>query len=230
MGSENKTPPVRKRRFWRLCRIYFRRFRMLVWLVSLVLLGSVVYLNQIGLPGFIKRPMLEKLRAQGIDLQFSRLRWRFYQGIVAENVTFGKANDTGGPKASATEVLVSLNRQALRHFQLQVDTLRVRHGQIILPVADTNQPGRELAVKDIQTDLVNWRASPPPSRALSSSFPARSATPRPFENGNSALPSVLRPPVFGRRACGILPTHWIRLISLPRRICGSTCAATRAMC
>jgi hypothetical protein len=137
-----------------VCRIYFRRFRIAVWLVCLLLLGSIVYLNQIGLPGFVKNPLLEKLRAQGIDLQFSRLRWRFYQGIVAENVTFGKANDMEGPKATAAEVAVQLNRQALRHFQLQVDTLRVRHGQITLPVADTNQPGRELAIQNIQTDLL----------------------------------------------------------------------------
>jgi hypothetical protein len=127
---------------------------MLVWLICLLLLGSVLYLNQIGLPGFLKDPMLEKLRAQGIDLQFSRLRWRFYQGIIAENVTFGKTNDVAGPRASAAEVAVQLNRQALRHLQLQVDTLRVRHGQITLPVTDTNQPARELSIQNIQTDLL----------------------------------------------------------------------------
>src|SRR5437763_6431008 len=121
-------PARAKRRFWTTCRIFFRRFRITVWFLILALLASLIYVNQIGLPGFVKKPLLEKLRARGLDLQFSRLRWRFYQGIVAENVTCGKANDIGGPKASAGEVEGELNHAALRRFQLQVHALRLLHG------------------------------------------------------------------------------------------------------
>ena len=66
--------PRTKSRFWRICGIYFRRFRMGMWLVILLVLGSLLYLNQIGLPGIVKKPLLEKLRARGVDLQFTRLR------------------------------------------------------------------------------------------------------------------------------------------------------------
>jgi len=52
-----------KSRFWRICRIYFRRLRITVWLLILALLGALVYLNQIGLPNLLKKPLLEKLRA-----------------------------------------------------------------------------------------------------------------------------------------------------------------------
>ena len=69
--------PAAKSRFWRKCRIYFRRFRITVLLVILALLGALIYLNQSGLPGFVKRPLLEKLRARGVDLEFSRLRLRW---------------------------------------------------------------------------------------------------------------------------------------------------------
>src|SRR6476620_8240654 len=115
-----------KHRFWRLLRIYFRRFRITVWICILLLLGTVIYVNQVGLPGFIKKPLLEKLRASGVDLQFSRLRLRWPQGIVAENVRFGPVTEASHPEVRAAQVQVQLNYRALRKLRLQVDSLRLR--------------------------------------------------------------------------------------------------------
>jgi hypothetical protein len=142
-----------KRGFWRTCRIYFRRVRIAVWLVILLLLGVLVYLNQVGLPGFIKQPLLEKLRARGIDLQFSRLRLRFYRGIVAENVRFGRAEESLSPRLTLAEVQVQLNHQALRHFQFQVDALRLRRGRFVWPLAVTNGALKELSIENLQCEL-----------------------------------------------------------------------------
>src|SRR5881394_2211785 len=108
-----------RRGFWRVCRIYFRRFRITVWFLILALLGALIYVNQIGLPPFIKRPLLEKLRARGIDLQFTRLRLRWYEGIVAEEVRFGRAGESFGPQLTLQEAQLQLNRRALAKFQLQ---------------------------------------------------------------------------------------------------------------
>jgi hypothetical protein len=142
-----------KSRFWRLCRIYFRRFRMTVWLIVLALLGSVAYLNQVGLPNFVKKPLLQKLRARGVDLQFSRLRLRLFHGIVAENVRFGRADDPLSPKLTLSEVDVQLNHRALAKLQLQVDSLILREGRLVWPIAETNRPLRVLSLNNIQTDL-----------------------------------------------------------------------------
>src|SRR5258708_8062527 len=98
-----------KPRFWRICRIYFRRLRICIGLVILALAGALVYLNQVGLPGFVKKPLLAKLRASGIDLQFSRLRLRWYYGIVADNVRFGRADEPASARLTAGEVQVQLN-------------------------------------------------------------------------------------------------------------------------
>src|SRR5262245_3809488 len=76
-------------RFWRKCRVYFRRLRITILLLMLALLGAIIYLQVYGLPGFVQRPLLEKLRARGVDLDFTRLRWSWYRGMVAENVKFG---------------------------------------------------------------------------------------------------------------------------------------------
>ncbi len=149
-------------RFWRKCRIYFRRFRITVLLGLLVLLSLVVYLNQHGLPGFVKRPVLEKLRARGVDLEFSRMRLRWYRGIVAENVRFGGVEEPNLPKLSAREVEIDLNLRALSRLQLQVDSLGLRGGNLAWSTAKTNEPTRTLAVKDIEATLLlapgdEWR-------------------------------------------------------------------------
>ena len=64
-GALAAMPPSRKRGFWQRCRIYFRRVRMLVWMTVLLLIGIWLYLNQVGLPGFAKRPLLEQLVDSG---------------------------------------------------------------------------------------------------------------------------------------------------------------------
>jgi hypothetical protein len=136
-----------------LCRIYFRRFRITVWLIVLLLLGALVYLNQIGLPGFVKKPLLENLHARGLDLQFSRLRWRWYRGLVAENARFERADAPFTPRLTLQEVQVRLNHRALSRLRLQVDGLVLRHGKLVWPIRETNQPPRQLAIENIQTDL-----------------------------------------------------------------------------
>src|SRR5712672_2683175 len=124
-------PARQKRRFWRMCRIGFRRFRLCLWLVILAALACLLYLNQIGLPALVKKPLLDKLRARGIDLQFSRLRLHWDRGIVAENVQFGQADDPLSPRLTMAETEVMLNYKALAHLQLQVDSLALHRGRLV---------------------------------------------------------------------------------------------------
>src|SRR6478609_8674683 len=93
----------KRRRFWRTCRLCFRYTRIAVWLLILLTLGCLIYVNQIGLPGFVKKPLLEKLRERGVDLQFSRLRLRWDRGIVAEDVQFGRADEPLSPRLTMAE-------------------------------------------------------------------------------------------------------------------------------
>jgi hypothetical protein len=119
----------------------------------LALSGAWVYLNQVGLPGFLKRPLLEKLRARGIELEFSRLRLSWHRGILAENVRFGQANHPLAPRAAFSQVRVRLNHRALLRRQFQVDALVLRQGRLVWPIPETNQAPRQLTLEDIQTDL-----------------------------------------------------------------------------
>ena len=142
-----------QRRFWRLCRLYFRGFRMFIWLLILAALSVLIYINQVGLPDLIKNPLLEKLRARGLDLRFSRLRLSWNQGIVAENVHFGPADRQLSPDLNVAEVQVRLNWEALAHLRFQVDSLMLRQGRLAWALLETNPVPRELSVSGIQTDL-----------------------------------------------------------------------------
>lgn len=137
---------------WRRFRVIFRRCRITALLVILAGTVALVYLDKVGLPGFIKRPLLENLHAHGLDLQFSRLRWLPFRGIVADNVFFGTTN-AASPRLDLKEVDVELNYPAFFKRQLQIQSLALRQGRLAIPVADTNDPPRELSIDHIQTDL-----------------------------------------------------------------------------
>lgn len=141
-----------KSRFGRKCRIYFRRLRIAGLLALLALLGLLVYLNQVGLPDFIKRPVLTELRTHGVDLEFSRLRLRWHRGIVAEEVRFGQTEEPRMPRLAAREVEIDLNPRALTRMQFLVDAISLRGGTLHVPLPDTNAPAR-LRVEDIEARL-----------------------------------------------------------------------------
>ncbi len=114
---------------------------------------ALLYLDTVGLPDFIKKPLIEKLHARGIDLRFSRLRWQPFRGIIADNVFFGGTNATPSPALTLKEVQVGLDYTALFNKQFQVDTLTLRQGRLSWPIEGSNQPPRELSIDNIQSDL-----------------------------------------------------------------------------
>src|SRR5438552_1430421 len=97
-------PAPDQSRLRRFCRRFFRAARIGFLLLMLGIVVAGIYLNQIGLPDFVKRPLLEELRARGVELQFSRLRLRWYQGIVADDVRFGRLEQPQGPQLSIRQV------------------------------------------------------------------------------------------------------------------------------
>ena len=153
LKAEFPKAPRPRRGFWRTCRVYFRRFRITVWLLILGLLGAVIYVTQIGLPDFAKKPLLENLRARGLDLQFSRLRLTWQHGIVAEKVRFGSTGEPFSPELTAGLVQLRLNHHALARLRLHIDGLVLRQGRLAWLVSNTNETPRQLTVDNIQAEL-----------------------------------------------------------------------------
>lgn len=140
-------------RLWRICRVCFRRLRLLILVLILIVLGAIVYLNQVGLPEFVKKPLLDRLREQGVELQFTRIRLRWDRGIVAENVEFGRADGPSSAKLSLKEVAVQFNYRALARLRLQVDALALHDGRLFWSIAESDRADRNVSVENIQSAI-----------------------------------------------------------------------------
>ncbi len=141
-------------RRWRRFRRVFRGVRICVLLLVFLLIAAGGYLNEVGLPDFVKRPLLNRLEARGVDLQVKRIRLRWYRGVVAEDVRFGRAGDqAAGPQFQAREVELSLNHAALRKLQLNVDSLILHDGRLIWALEETNPAAPPLSATNLQAQL-----------------------------------------------------------------------------
>lgn len=125
-------------RFPRLRRI-FRWCRIFIWLVLLAIVIAGIYLNTIGLPDFLKRPLLAKFRSEGVQVDFSRMRLRWYRGIVVDKATFTFLKHPLQPKFSSAETELKLDLRSLRNSHLKLNSLAIKQGNLIWPVSKTNQ-------------------------------------------------------------------------------------------
>lgn len=146
--------PERKRwTFWRMCRVGFRCVRIVAWLLVLAALVAFLWFNQRGVPDFVKRPVLAELKARGFNLEFQRLRWQWFRGLVAEGISVAKSGDATGPRFTAAEAEVRLDHEALRRFEFLVTGVSLRQGELAWTVTPTNLPPRTLTVTNLSTAL-----------------------------------------------------------------------------
>ena len=146
-------PPPVQSRFWRRARLTFRWLRITVWLLVLAVICALLWLNRVGLPDFLLCPLLAELRTQGLEVEFSRVRLRWYRGIVAEKVHFTQANQTAGLRASAQELALRLDHAALWHRQLKLHGVVLIDGRLEVPFAASNAPVRQLVIERWQSQV-----------------------------------------------------------------------------
>ncbi len=141
------------RSFWRRWQFWFRCARLIVWLTLLLVVCAGLYVTQIGLPNFLKRPLLGVLRERGVDMEYTRMRWLWFRGIVAEDVHFRGTNLTNDASFSAREMELDMNLRALLRGKGQVDGMTLHGGQLVWVMPGTNAPARTNVIEDIQTHL-----------------------------------------------------------------------------
>jgi hypothetical protein len=118
----------------RAARKVFRWCRMLVWIVLLVVVGELAYLHLVGLPDFLKRPLLAKIRDRGFQAQFTNARLSWGPSVVIENASFSGTNKSGA-RLSAGTTEIQLNWDALLHGRLKMDSVEIVRGSALVPVA-----------------------------------------------------------------------------------------------
>lgn len=148
-------PPSKPRSFsfWRVARRVVRWLRITALLLVLAALGAALYLNLVGLPGFLKRPLLDELAARGLRLQCARLHWHFTRGVVAEGAEFGAAGVPEGARATARSVDLNSDWRGVWEGRPGAHSLLVRGGLLVWPLGDTNTPRREVVLEDVEAAL-----------------------------------------------------------------------------
>ncbi len=101
----------------------------------LLLLIVFLDLNQIGLPEFAKRPLLDQLRSRGAELEFTRMRLRLGRGIVVENVQLRRAGGVAGEQVALTQLQLKLRWSDLLWARVPtIVAVTVHGGTLALPL------------------------------------------------------------------------------------------------
>jgi hypothetical protein len=131
----------------------FRWCRISVWLILLVAVSFVAYFHLIGLPEFLKQPLLERLLASDIAAQFSNMQlgWRRGPSIIIDNVSFSRPDQPLSPSLTASRAELALDWKALLRARLHGRSLQVVNAQWRLPVSET--PGDALLLSGVTLDM-----------------------------------------------------------------------------
>lgn len=146
-------PPRKPRTFRQKFARAFRWCRICVWLVVLVVLCALIYLDRVGLPEFAKRRVVAELREHGLELQFQTLRLRWFRGIVGQNVIVARADPASTVQMTIAEVALGVDWSALRHREFHLDSVTLNEARLVWPLLATNQPPREFVVEHLHGHL-----------------------------------------------------------------------------
>jgi hypothetical protein len=146
-------PPFFQRPAFRRIRILFRWFRISLWLILFLAVAAVSYLHLIGLPDFVKRPLLRRLLAEGVEARFTNIQLGWGRGplIVIENASFSRSHQPLSPRLSASRAELALNWDALLHSQIALRSLQISSAQLQLPISETN--GDALLLTNVALDM-----------------------------------------------------------------------------
>lgn len=126
--------------FWRQCRTVFRWTRYCIWLLIVLGLLALGWINIVGFPDMVKNRLTAAMQDHGVTLKFSRMRWQLIHGLVAENVIIGgQPGQAPGPLFTAGQIQLRLDYGALVRRKFQLDSVVVRDGIFTLPVTPTNR-------------------------------------------------------------------------------------------
>jgi AsmA-like C-terminal region len=126
--------------YWRQCRTTFRWARYCVWLLIVLALLALAWANVVGIPDFLQKKIAVAMRAHGVPVEFSRMRWRLIHGLVAENVIVGdKSLRENSALLTAGQIQLRLDYGALWQRKIQLSGVVLRDGILTLPVTPTNR-------------------------------------------------------------------------------------------
>jgi hypothetical protein len=138
--------------FWRKARAVFRGLRIVILSLVLILSLGVLWLNYVGVPGFVTSRIRAELQRRNFVFQFEKLRLSGFNRLIAERLKVSSPNTNNFPKIFLPKAELLLDWASLRHLDFALRGLRITGGRIEVPLTreGTVPP---LLVTNIQTDL-----------------------------------------------------------------------------
>jgi hypothetical protein len=133
----------------------FKWCRVAVLFALLLVVAALTYLQLIGLPDYLKNPLLRAFRQRGFEAQFASARLGWGPCIIIENAGFSPTNQGTGPHLSAGWTQLDLNPAAFLHARLRVDSIKVQRAGLRIPVSSTNQAPLTLTDLNLEVTLLS---------------------------------------------------------------------------
>ncbi len=140
-----------KSRGVRRCRAVFRWVRITFLFLIFLVVAAVAYLQLVGLPDFLKRDLLDRLRERGFEVQFTSARLRWGPEVLVENAAFHRTDRPLAPRLAAGRTQIKLDFAKLLHRRISLEALLISQGSLQLPFSGA--AGDFLAVNNVSLDL-----------------------------------------------------------------------------
>jgi hypothetical protein len=147
-AQEAKPKAGRSRRILKVC---IRAVRVTLLTLAILIVGCLIYLSQIGLPPSLQEKLTAKLRQQGWEVQFSKMRLSFSRmGVVAENLYLRRA---AGPQIYVARAQCRMRGSALRRMKLELETVKLSGARVIWPLEKTHEPASTFLLNNVRGEL-----------------------------------------------------------------------------
>jgi hypothetical protein len=144
-------PTIHKSRTGRRLRAAFRLGCAALLCAVFLVVAAAAWLHLIGLPDFLKRPLLNSLRARGFEAQFISARMDWGPVVTIENASIHPLGRPLAPRLTAGQTVIRLNLSKLLHRRAGVDALLISQGGLQFPFSEG--AGDFLSVNNVSLDL-----------------------------------------------------------------------------
>lgn len=128
--------------------------RLVQLIVFVVVPGALLWLHFAGLPRALHEPLVEAARREGLDIDFTRMRLSFMQGLVLDNVDLRAERLPEAPEVAVDRAAISLNWRELLRGRVELTSLDLRGAQLFLPVSSAGGVTRTLRLTKARARLM----------------------------------------------------------------------------
>jgi len=147
-AQEAKPKAARPRRILKTC---VRVVRTTLLTAVILIVACLIYLSQVGLPPSFQEQLTARLRQQGWEVQFSKMRLSFSRmGVIAENLYLRRA---AGPQIYVARAQCRIRGSALRRLKLELETVKLSGARVIWPLEKTHEPASTFLLNNVRGEL-----------------------------------------------------------------------------